>query len=154
MTTKKTATANLSAEWFDVPRGEGGGGRAPGRARASILSNGKGSKSLALRADDETSAAMADWHFVTPRMRANESGVIAAVMLIKSERGLSVRRYKGQRPQVHILLTGLIVTVVEGVVGTTTSRVESNGSVVFALPEVIEGKRESFKISKLPQEVQ
>ena len=150
MTTKKTATANLSAEWFDVPRGEGGGGRAPGRARASILSNGKGSKSLALRADDETSAAMADWHFVTPRMRANESGVIAAVMLIKSERGLSVRRYKGQRPQVHILLTGLIVTVVEGVVGTTTCtcRVESDGSVVFALPEVIGGKYQSFKITR------
>jgi hypothetical protein len=151
MTTKpKTATEMyLSAEWFDVPRGGGG---APGRARASILSNGKGDKALALSPDDETSAGMAEWHFVDPKMRANnETGVIVEVKLIKAERGLKVRRYRGTRLQVPILLTGdLVVTVVEGVVGTTTCtcRVESDGSVVFALPEVIGGKYQSFKITR------
>jgi hypothetical protein len=149
MTTKpKTATEiYLSAEWFDVPRG-GRGGRAPGHAHASILSNGKGDQALALRPDDETSAGMADWRFVTPRMRAdNETGAIVEVALVKSERGLSIRRYKGTRPQVHILLTGLVVTAVDGDVGVTTCRIEGN-AVVFALPPVIEGKHKSFKIAR------
>jgi hypothetical protein len=151
MTTKpKTATEMyLSAEWFDVPRGGGGGGRAPGRARCSILSNGKGDKALALYPDDETSAAMTDWRFVKPRMRANnETGAIVEVALIKAESGLSVRRYKGTRLQVPILLRAPIAAAVvdhdSDHVDTTTCRVDGD-VVVFALPEVIGGK---FKITK------
>jgi hypothetical protein len=142
-----TNIVDRTGEWFDFPRGSGG--RAPGRARAGILSNGKGDKALALKPDDETSAHMADWRFVDPKMRANnETGVIVEVMLIKAERGLSVRRYRGTRLQVPILLRApIVVTIVDGDVGTTTCRVEGD-AVVFALPEVIEGKHQRFKISR------
>jgi hypothetical protein len=153
--TKETGTEmHLSAEWFDYPRG--GGGRAPGRARSSILSNGKGDKALALKPDDVTSTSMAEWRFVDdPKMRANkETGIIVEVKLLKAERGLSVRRYRGTRPQVPILLRApIVVTVVDhdgDYVDTTTCRVENDGSIVFTLPEVIKGKDKYFKITRAP----
>jgi hypothetical protein len=108
MTTKpKTATEMyLSTEWYDVPR-RGRGGATPGRDHASILSNGKGNKSqsIALSFRDETRAHMADWHFFRPRIRWHDSGVLAAIMLIKSERDLKFRKYGDSRLQAHVPLS-------------------------------------------------
>jgi hypothetical protein len=133
---------------FDIPAIAGGKGRTGDRRDyVSVV----GSRThLATYLNDQSLAHIADWRFTTAAFKANGTGEIVEVKLIKSERGFSLRRREHQRPHFHISLGNVVVTVVnhDGGDGTCVSRIESDGSVVFTLPKVIKGKHDLFKLSR------
>jgi hypothetical protein len=134
---------------FDIPAVVGGKGRTGDRSDyVSVV--GSGGTHLATYPNDQSLAHMSDWRYATAAFKANRTGEIVEVKLIKSERGCSLRRRENQRPHFHISLGNVVVTVVDhdSDVGTCVSCIESDGSVVFTLPKVIKGKSGWYKISR------